>query len=308
MRERKFRGVEKDNTGFSNLSNRTNTRMIDQNGHIRVQKAGQSFFDKYSLYRILIVTSWTRFFLFILSTYLIFNFIFACIYFFIGVEHLGGANFSNDKEAFLEAYFFSAQTFTTVGYGRINPIGFEVNIVASLEAFMGVLIIAMFTGLLYGRFSRPNLRIIKSDKAVITDTNALMFRIANAKSSILTDAEIEIRVSMLKEENGVLRRRYYEIKTTISKISFMTLSWTIVHNIDEESPFFGMTKEDFEQSDLELIVLLRAFEDTFSQTVHSWLSYSYDDIVWNARFKSIIIYEDGEVGVDLNNINNIEYL
>ena len=88
----------------------------------------------------------------------------------------------------------------------------------------------------------------------------------------------------------------------------MTLSWTIVHNIDEESPFFGMTKEDFEQSDLELIVLLRAFEDTFSQTVHSWLSYSYDDIVWNARFKSIIIYEDGEVGVDLNNINNIEYL
>jgi inward rectifier potassium channel len=304
--------IEKDNTGFSNLSTHTNTRMVNADGSINVVKIGQSFFDRYSLYRVLIVTSWAKFILFILTVYLAFNVLFAVMYYLIGVEHLGGVNFSSEADAFLECFFFSSQTFTTVGYGRISPIGLGVNIIASLEAFVGVLIIAVFTGLLYGRFSRPVVKIIKSSNAVITNHKngkALMFRIVNAKNSVLSDAEVEIRLSILKEDSsGIMKRRYYELKTEIKKITLFTLSWTVVHPITEDSPFWEMTEADMEKSDAEIIILFRAFEDTFSQNVNSWLSYKNHEIVWNAKFKSIIDYQDNTVSVDLSRIDAYEII
>jgi inward rectifier potassium channel len=240
--------------------------MVNADGSINVVKVGQSFFDKYSLYRVLIVTSWTKFLLFILSTYLFFNLVFAIIYYFIGVEHLSGVKYANQTDAFLESFFFSSQTFTTVGYGRISPDGLGVNIVASLEAFIGVLIIAVFTGLLYGRFSRPVVKIIKSSNAVIAnykEGKALMFRIVNAKNSILSDAEVELRLSMLKEENGILKRRYYELKTEIKKITLFTLSWTVVHSIKEDSPFWGMNEDEMMKSDAEIIICLEPLKTHF---------------------------------------------
>ncbi len=303
--------IEKENTGFSNSSIHTDTRMINEDGSMNIVKKGLPFWEKYSLYRVLIVTSWTKFFLFILSTYFFTNLFFAVIYYFIGVEHLSGVIYKSSIDAFLECFFFSSQTFTTVGYGRISPTGLGVNIVASLEAFVGVLIIAMFTSLLYGRFSRPVIKLLHSKNAIITnhkDGRALMFRIANAKNSVLSDAEVELRLSILKDDNGTLKRRYFQLNTEISKINLLTLSWTVVHKIDENSPLLGMNKEDLMNTDCEIIVLFRAFEDTFSQNVHSWLSYKNHDIVWDVKFKSVIDYEDGVVSVDLSNLNHYEKL
>ncbi len=304
--------LEKVNTGFSNLSNQNNTRLITSDGRNNIRKLGLSFFDRFSLYRTLIVTTWTKFFLVVIGVFIVANLIFGLIYFSIGVEHLGGTQYTSDLEAFLEVLFFSAQTFTTVGYGRISPTGLGVNIVASLESLIGVLIFAMFAGVLYGRFSRPVVKIIKSKNALISDyqgIKALMFRIANAKSSTVTDAEVELRLSILKKDNGVTKRLFYELKTEISKINFLTLSWTVVHPINSDSPLWGLSEQEVSNLDAEVIVLFRGFEDTFSQTVHSWISYTHDEIVWNAKFKSIIAYDtDGLVSVDLSRLNDHELI
>lgn len=302
---------EKDNTGFSTFSNKEGTRLINKDGSFNIVKKGAPLWEKHSIYRYLILTSWTKFFIFIVLFYFLINIIFASLYHIIGVEHLNGATGNSFKESMEQAFFFSSQTFTTVGYGHISPKGFWVNVVASIEAFSGVLIIAVFTGLLYGRFSRPVMKLWHSYNAVIAphkDGSALMFRVANPKNSILTDVEVEIRLSMLKKEGDEIKRKYYQMDTQISKINFLTLSWTVVHPIDEHSPLYQITEEEWNKSDAEIIILFRAFEDTFSQTVNSWLSYAHSDVIWNAKFESIISYEDGQVSVDLTELNKYKKL
>jgi inward rectifier potassium channel len=210
----------------------------------------------------------------------------------IGINHLGGITGTTVFEQFLDAFFFSGQTITTVGYGVIHPVGFWASTISLVESMTGLLGFALATGLLYGRFSRPNAKILYSKKAVIApykEITAFEFRIANVRKNQLIEIDILLVLSMKVSENGQTLRRFFELPLERKQINFFPLTWTIVHPINEDSPMYGITFDELKESGAEFMILIKAFDDTFSQSVHSRSSYTIDELIWGARFKNMYI-------------------
>lgn len=300
-----------NDSGLSNLVANQGSRFLNKDGSFNVRKTGVPLMQRLSFFNAMITMPLWKFLLIILCTYFTLNLIFASVYFLIGVEHFAGTNGGTLGEQFMEEFFFSAQTLTTVGYGRVNPTGLFANIVASIEAMTGVLCFALATGLLYGRFSRPVANIIFGKKALIApfrDGKALMFRLANAKNNPLIDAEMQVLLSMVIEDNGHSIRRFYDLPLQLKTINFLTLNWTVVHPIDDKSPLFGLTADDLMKGDAEIIISMKAFDDTFAQTVSTRHSYKYDEIEWNAKFKTMFTRStDGKATVlHLDQIGDFE--
>jgi inward rectifier potassium channel len=253
--------------------------------------------------------SWGKFWLIVLCGYLIINTLFAFVYLFIGVQNLNGAEGTNTYEHFWDAFFFSAQTISTVGYGHISPKGMAANSIAALESMMGLLAFALATGLLYGRFSRPTAKIVYSENLLVSpyqeNGKGLMFRLANLRRNTLIDLQMEIIFSYNENVNGKLVRRFFPLELERKRVSILTLSWTVVHPLDENSPLKDMTVEDLRGTQASVAILLKAFDDTFSQTVHSRTSYTCDDIVWDAKFTPAFDRdEDGTIVLNLHKIGD----
>ncbi|HAO08809.1 ion channel [Chryseobacterium sp. C3] len=280
----KIRQKNTENSGFgSNASG----RFINKDGLPNVNRKGVNIFNRYSWYHTMLELSSFQFISYLVIAYILVNLFFALIYYLIGVEHLTGIDKSNPVNEFIDVFFFSSQTFTTVGYGRIAPVGFTASLVATFEAFLGLLTFAIATGLFYGRFSRPRAYLKFSEIAVIApfkEASALMFRLAPYKNNALTDAEVVITTAIEVVENGISRSNFYQLKTQFSKINTLALNWTIVHEIDEESPFYGFSEEDFKNTGIEIIVHIRAFDEVFSNTVVQRTSYITKEIVYGAKF------------------------
>ena len=203
------------------------------------------------------------------------------------MEHLSGMNTDSELKKFGEAFFFSAQTFTTVGYGRISPSGFLTSTIAAFEALIGLLTFALATGLFYGRFSKPTAYLKFSGNAIIApfkDGTALMLRIAPFKNTTLTDAEAKVTLGMAVEENGKITNKFFPLQLEYHNVNALTLSWTIVHPITEESPLYGFSKEDFENTRGEILIFIKAFDDMFSNTVVARSSYTFREIIYGAKF------------------------
>lgn len=286
-------------------------RYINRDGSFNVVKKGLPYSQLASTYHDLISMKTPHFIALILIFYFMMNLLFATLYVIIGVKHLGGVDPTNSMGNFWEAFFFSCQTFTTVGYGRINPTGFATNVVAAVESLAGLMAFAIATGLLYGRFSRAKADLVFSPQAIIApykNTNALMFRVAHTKKHVLNNVEVQVVASMnVTDDTGKTLRRFFTLSLELSKINFLSLTWTIVHPIDENSPLAGMTAEDLNTSNLELMILLKGFDDTFSQDVHKRSSYKHYEIVWGAKFISILSdVQDGKVMLDLSRIGEYE--
>ena len=231
------------------------------------------------------------------------------IYVALGVENLGLIHQPGHIQ-FLNAFFFSAQTITTVGYGAIAPQGIWPNIVASFEAFIGLLSFAMATGLLYGRFSRPRAKLLYSENALIAPyqgSHGLMIRLANARSSQMIRVSARIMLSMVEEENNQPKRKFYNLTLEMDEITMLPASWTIVHPIDSESPLFGVSEETFIKSDPEIILSVDGYDETYSQQVHSRTSYKSEEVVFNARFAKILGRNNvGQATIALDRLSEIE--
>ena len=299
--------------GFGTQVHESETRLLNRDGSFNVKRSGGTFWSKLNVFNRLMVCSWQRFFLLVVTFYLILNFIFAGIYEIVGIENLQGADLTSRGSRFMDAFFFSSQTLTTVGYGRIAPIGFWASSVAAIESLLGLLIFALATSLLYGRFSRPVARILYSDKAIVApylDVTAFMFRIVNERANQLIDLQVEVVISFLEIlPNGKSVRRYNSLNLERSKVNFFPANWTIVHPITQESPIFGLSKEELVMRDAEFLILIRATEDTFNQTVHSRISYHAREMVVGAKFKSMVFDEnknDGMSNLDLTKLSDIE--
>ena len=300
-----------NNTGFGTNNTFSGGRFVNRDGTPNIIKSGIPLLDKYSLYHSLIAYPTWKFLSVIILFFIGINFIFACIYYIIGIDHLSGMMASSSMNNFGEAFFFSAQTFTTVGYGRINPVGFVASAVAALEALIGLLCFALATGLLYGRFARPQAFLKFSDHALIApykEGTALMLRMAPYKNNNLTEAEVKLTLALVHEENNKPINKFYQLNLEFSKINALTLSWTIVHPIDEDSPLYNINAADLKNLRFELLVFVKAFDESFSNTVMARTSYTTEELVVGAKFTPM--YHPSADGrrtvLDLDKINEIE--
>ena len=295
--------------GFGEKFYKKTKRIINKDGSFNVIRLDGGFSSR-DLYQYLINLSWPKFLLLITGAFIIVNVFFAGLYEVVELSAASAARTGNYFNLFFNDFFFSVQTFTTVGYGGILPKGMTANFISAFEALLGLMSFALATGLLYGRFSKPNAKIIYSSNILIApykDGISLQFRIANQRHNILLEIEARILAVFLEKKGGQFVRKYYDLKLEMPFIYFFPLSWTVVHKIDSDSPLYGKTPEDLKELETEFLVLIKAFDDTFSQNVHSRNSYRYDEIIWAAKYKKAFYTDDsGEVILELDAINDYE--
>ncbi|MBR8829770.1 MAG: Inward rectifier potassium channel Kirbac3.1 [Chroococcopsis gigantea SAG 12.99] len=271
---------------------------LKQDSHLLHLKRGD-------LYHLLLKMKWWPFLGVLALVYIGMNIFFACLYL------LTGDGIANARPgSFVDAFFFSIQTLSTVGYGSMYPKSLPAQIITSIEIFIGVLGLSVLTGLMFAHFSRPTARVMFSKVAVVCPYNGvptLMFRAANRRENQILEAQV--RVSFLRNETsaeGQQMRRFYDLKLVRQNTPVFALTWLVMHPIDEDSPLHGLAPEDLIARDVELWVTLTGLDETFSQTIHSRYAYDLDDIVWNARFLDVFTDKaNGERFLDLRRFHDV---
>lgn len=189
-----------NDTGFSTKTDTSANRFVNRDGPYNLRKSGISFIKRFSIFQLMISLPRWKFIVVILAFYTSINLVFTCAYLLAGTDGLQGMIGSSDWVKFKEVFYFSAQTLTTVGYGRVNPTSDAINILAAMESLTGVLTLAIATGLIYGRFARPKANLIFSEHALISPyqgKTALMFRFVNYKDNhSLTNVEVKLNVGL----------------------------------------------------------------------------------------------------------------
>lgn len=275
------------NTGFGVNASDYGGRFVNKKGKANIETKGVGFLEKISWYHSLLSLPRWKFFLFIFIFFIGINFSFAIIYFLVGVQYIGVPAGLSAAEKFADAFFFSCQTFTTVGYGRLNPTSVTANFIASIEALIGWLSLAVATSLLYGRFAKPTAYLKFSANAIIApykNITALMFRVAPYKNTSLIDAEAKVSLGLMLEENGKIVNRFFQLPLEYNTVNSLSLSWTIVHPITEDSPLYKFIKEDYTNITGEILVFVKAFDDMFSSHVVARTSYTFNELVIGAKF------------------------
>jgi inward rectifier potassium channel len=250
--------------------------------------------------------SWPIFLAILFLSYVVINTLFALIYLAIGLDGLVGIK--PEISPFWNAFFFSSQTFTTVGYGGIHPSSFSIQFVSGLEAFIGLLSLALATGLLYGRFSRPNAKIVFSDKILLSrlnDSPALMFKMVNLRNNVLLRTRVSCILILDDEnQNSTFNKSYHRLNLETDSILFFPLTWTVVHKIDEESPLFGLSLESIKARNVELIVFLETFDEKFVQEILQKHSYAGSQWAENLKFDlNFGPLPNGTIEVRVNDLN-----
>src|SRR5215831_15459911 len=270
--------------GFGSVVSReSQQRLLNRDGSFNVERKGLPLLQWLSPYHFLLTMSWKRFALAGVACYFVVNVVFACAYVLAGRGSLASTTPGISQHPFWRGLFFSIETLSTIGYGNIVPVNLTANIIVGLEALTGLAFFAVITGLLFARISRPTANILFSSHAVIAPyqgTTALEFRVANARTNELIEVNAKVVVSRFEQVNGIHTRRYYPLKLERDGVVFLPLTWTVVHPIDEGSPLYGVTRDSIGDCGFEVLVLLKAFDETFSTIVQTRTSYAYDDIVW----------------------------
>lgn len=288
------------------LSRHAKLRLLNRNGSFNVGRPHRSLMDRLTSYHTLLTISWPRFMVMLIALYLVANAVFALLYLACGQQALRGESVT---PGFWRAFFFSVQTFSTVGFGDIIPMGMAANFIVTLESLCGLLTFAFATGLLFARFSRPTANIIYSDYAVVApyrDITAFMFRIVNGRDNQLIDLQARITVSRFEDIEGKRERRYFQLKLERSHVAFFPLSWTVVHPITPDSPLFGWDHGRMVETETEFLILLTATDETFAQSVHSRSSYSAPEVKWMRRFSPAFAEAGGVPRVDMKRFHATE--
>ena len=303
--------LNKQEVGFG-ITNTSQQRLMNADGSSNFGKFGLPWYKTSSFYHFFITISWLHFFILIIFWFILINLVFTIIYFLLGSNHLVGMQYKTPFEHFMEVYFFSAQTLTTVGYGRVNPVGILTNIVSSFQALAGLLSFAVFTGLIYAKFSKPRSFLLFTNHALFSPYKngyALMFRFANKLKYSIINVKVQVTLSIIEtDEAGNKNRNFYSpINLERDHIQFFPGSWTIVHQINENSPIYGLTWEQIKESHIEIFILVSGFDESFDEQVHAKKSYHISEIVWGAKFTKIITTDNlGRTAVDLSKLDLFE--
>ena len=280
-------------------------QIVRQNGRLNIVGMGQWYSYWRDPYHLMLTLPWSGFLALTVLGYVVANALFALAYL------AGGDGIENARPGnFLDAFFFSVQTMASIGYGVMHPRTVYTNVLVTIEALTGLMGLAVGTGLMFARFSRPTARVIFSRVAVITSYEGvptLMFRAANQRRNQILEAQI--RVGLGRDEvsvEGQSMRRVYDLNLIRSQTPLFSLSWTAMHRIDEQSPLYGVTPESLDKAEATLVVTLSGLDETVLQTIHARHTYASRDILWNMRFVDIISKtKDGNRFVDYSRFHDV---
>lgn len=282
-------------------------RIMNSDGSYNIKRVG-GLSNMQDFYKFLTDVSLPLFMIYVVSFYIVINLFFSSLYLLVGVEQLNGIN--DQQSDFFTAFFFSVQTFTTVGYGSIAPNGMGVDIIAMFEAFVGLMSFAMATGVLYGRFSKPRTKIGFSKNIILTPfegETAMMFKMVNMRKNVLLKTKVNVMLILDKggDENQ-FNKLYFEIPLENNKVDFFPLTWTLVHKITEESPLYGLNISDMKAKNAELVILVETFDETYGQTILQKHSYAQEQWRENVKFATNFkINEQGKIELYVNEINQL---
>lgn len=277
-----------NDTGFGSNPHDVGGRFINRDGTFNVVKRGLRLRDRFSRFNAMLNLSPLQFFLCIFLIYLGVNVLFAFAYFAVGPQEFDGLKSTTAWGQLRKFFYFSAQTFTTVGYGRINPTGDLASFISSFEAMLGFISFAVVTGFIYARFARPRAFLSFSNEAIIAPYlggHALMFRFAGIKDDhVLTNVNVKVNCALSVNEGGVPVYKFFDLALERNHVDSLPMNWTVVHPIDEASPLNGFTEEDMKAADVEIYVLVNGFDDVYSAYVLQRTSYVFNEIRFNRKF------------------------
>lgn len=260
-------------------------RLVDPNGEFNIVRLGLKNKAMQDSFHFLLRSSWLGLFSAIAVFIICSNLIFAAAY-----QMLGGA--IDNAHQFTDYLFFSVQTMATVGYGFMRPMTNVANLLASIEAFFGLLTFAIIAGLVFAKFAKPTAKVMFSKVAVITVRNgkrALMLRMANERNNQILD--VNIKASLMRTEKtqeGETIRSFYDMKLARAHAPIFALSFTAIHYIDEASPLFHHTVESLIDQDIEIVMSFNGVDEIFSQNIYARHSYVLNELRWNENFVDII--------------------
>jgi len=268
--------------------------------HLGLQKS--LFHDLY--YRVL-RASWLKFFLFATIFYLLLNFIFACLYFITPAEIINAR-----QDSLWDAFIFSFQTSSTLGYGHYLPKSDLAHGLVILDTMIGIFYVAIITGLAFAKFSRPSAKVIFSENIILTTFDhipTLMFRLANNRDTHIVDASLNVAVLLpYVSKEGHEIRRFYKLPLMSSHNPTFSLSWSVIHQIDETSPLHGVDLQQMKDKDMLLFVSFTGIDDVLSQTIHANYRYASEKVVQAKKFQDILtVDENKNYTLDFSKFNEI---
>lgn len=285
------------------------SRTINDDGQFNVHRRGYKLRDIHPYLVLITLPAW-QFLLVIFAGFVTVNMFFACIYIMLGPNQLKGGETSGLTGEFLRAFFFSAHTLTTVGYGNVYPVGIAANSLSAFEALTGLMAFALVTGLVFGRFSRPSARIGFSHHMLIApygEERSLQARIVNRRSNNLLELNARMMLMTVEQVEGRLQRRFNLLELERDQIVFFPLTWTIVHPIRTGSPLYGKAAADLVAMQAEILLFVKGFDENFGQVVNSRKSYRSDEIVWGGRFTPAFdIDQNGDLRLEVERVSNYE--
>jgi inward rectifier potassium channel len=282
--------------------------LINRQGRLNVHGTRERRNPFTDLYHYFFSLSWPKFFTLVASIYFSTNLFFGTLYFMSGVDALGDGH-SSGLERFRHCVFLSIENMSAIDYSRVGAVGVGPYILMTIQAFLGLLTLAMITGLFYARFSRATARIIFSNKAIIGKHNGklcLSFRMANERLNQI--AEAHMALTLTKNEvslEGEHSRRFYELKLERDYSPLFSLSWTVRHFIDDNSPLLGIDQDKMREVQMGILASVTGTDETFSQPIIARHAYTPEDIVYNKHFKDIIVWQDKKVHIDLKGIHDL---
>jgi len=304
-------GEERD-LGFGSIvSGQSRQRLLNSDGSFNVRRSGLPFLSSLNLFHFFLEMKWRTFLSLLLAIYFVSNVVFGLAYAAFGETALVDTSADPTQSLFVRGFFFSVQTFATIGYGTIHPVGIVPNLLVTVESYYSLLVNALITGLVFARFARPTARLIYSDVAVVApyrDITGLMFRLVNGRHNQLIEVTAQVMFSRLVVENGRPVRRFDLLELERRKVSFFPLAWTVVHPITPDSPLAGLTHEDLVQADAEILILMSAIDETFAQVVHTRTSYKPNQIRFGHKFASIYreVPEGEPISIDVRRLSSVE--
>ena len=296
--------------GFgSRVLERGQARFLNRDGTFNVVRLGLPWWRSLNLYHTLVSCRWPTSYGLLALAYLVTNLAFALAYVACGPEALAGSNSVTWPDRFFDAFFFSVQTLATIGYGALSPRGLAANVLVAIEALMGLLGVALATGLSFARFARPQARIRFADKAVVApygEGTGFMFRLVNEQSSQLVDVDATVVLSFLDPKlTGRAARKFVPLELERSRVVFFPLHWTVVHPITPKSPLAGFDADTLLKSEAEVFILLTAFDEASSQTVHTRTSYKAEEIAFGVHYRDMFVGAGDQATIDISRLGEV---